>query len=237
MRQQRGPQGLALLLIGEGVKAEVSNTDNGVNLTITAAEAEEVPKVQGRAQMGVKRLQEAAERARKPEGAEGGPPVARRGILKLLAAGTVEIGVENVENGVVVSFTSDKPGVAANLQEKMPEWVATAQQRGQQMDEAMRRWQYTRQALAVLAKEEVTLEVKEVENGLVVTVTADDPEIAEQIKQRLSDYFKGQKDFAKAMEQGGPRRGPSGPRFGPPPGVGRGPRGPHAAPPPPPPAE
>lgn len=205
-QRQRWRPGLALLVAGEGVEVQVANTDNGVDLTLSAEGAEAVEELQNRVQGGVMRLTQTAERAREQMGDQERPAGRRRDIFRLLLDGDLEIGARKTENGMVVSLTSDDPEVVQALQETMPQRVAAARVAGQQLGDAQARWQRTRQAFAVLANDEVKLEVQETEDGISVLITSENPEVVKEIQATLADYFNGQKESAQAALQwgGGP---------------------------------
>jgi hypothetical protein len=157
--------------------------------------------------------------------------------MMLLATGDVEIGVEEIDDGIVVSFSSDDPETVKALQEQMPQWVATAREAGQRQRQGAERRRQMQAARELLANEAVKLEVEETENGILVKVTSDDPELAAQVKENLTAYFEAQAEIARRAGQMGGRgrgagaggRGFGGPgqRFGPQGvrGMGRGPGG------------
>ena len=200
VRERRGPAAapmLAMLLAGENINSQVANTDTGVDLTITTDRPEAVAALQERIQGAVMAIQQV-------EGLRRGPWA------------DVEVSSRKVETGAVVSFTSDRPEVVQRLQQGMPQQVANARAQAQQWGAGAARWQATRDALTVLAREDVKVEVKETDSGITVTITSADPETVKQIKEKLSAYYKGQQEQARTMPQrGGPGMG--------------GPRGPGAA--------
>jgi hypothetical protein len=230
-RGARGPQAarapaLAMLVGGENVQTEISNTDNGVDLTVISTDKERVGDLQARAQAGVTRMEQAAERmgGRFQQAAPNAARL-RRDPMLLLATGAAKVSVKETDDGVVISFTSDDPETVRILQEQMPQWVADARQRGQAQADRMRQMQAAR---ALLANEAVKIEVEETENGIVVKVTSDDPELAKQVKENLPAYFEAQAEMARMAGQGfGARRGggPMGQGFGPGRGQGFGPQG------------
>jgi hypothetical protein len=189
VRERRGPGAapiLAMLLAGENISSEVANTDKGVDLTITTDRPEAVAALQERIQGVVMAIQQT-------EGARRGPWA------------DVEVSSRKVEKGAVVSFTSDRPEVVQRLQQGMPQQVANARAQAQQ---GMARWQATREALTVLAREDVKVEVTETDSGVTITITSADPETVKQIKEKLSPYYKGQQEQARAMlQRGGPGMG------------------------------
>jgi hypothetical protein len=186
VRERRAPAAapmLAMLLAGEGINSQVANTDKGVDLTITTDRPEAVAALQERIQGVVMAIQQA-------EGLRRGPWA------------DAEVSSRKVEKGVVVSFTSDRPEVVQRLQQNLPQQVANARAQAQQ---GMARWQATRDALTVLARDDVKVEVKETDSGVTVTITSADPETVKQIKEKLSPYYKGEQEQARAMLRGGGR--------------------------------
>lgn len=228
-----------MLTAGEGVNVAVANTDNGVDLTITSDSPDEL---RARVQAAVKALERQAKQpAGPPAGPKAGPPGptgAQGGLVRLIASGDVQIATKDVDNGVVVSFTSEKPEVVKRLQASMPEWIGAARERGERVQQMQLHWEKARAALGLIATDEVKIEVKEAENGLTIHVTSDDPAVAQQIKKQLTAYYEGQKEFARMVMSGqagrGPRGGPRGPQAGPPGGPGQHPRPPARTPQPPP---
>jgi len=207
---QRGP-GLFMLLFREDVTCEVTNTDKGVDLKVTSQKPDGVAALQEDVQTVVMNLQGLADQPREP-GAEGGRGRPGRDIMALLAAGDAEISCKKVENGVVVSFTSDKPEVVQRLQQEMPQRVADAREQAQQFRQGFERWQRAREALAVLANEQVKVEVEETAKGISVTVTSENPETVKQIKEKLTAYYQEQQELARNMLRWGARMGgPGGP--------------------------
>ena len=142
-----------------------------------------------------------------------------RGLNGLMAAGDVDISLINADNGVVIRFTSEKPEVVQTLQQEMPQWVGRAQEAGAQVRQLGERARRRREAMELLASDQVALEVKETENGITVNVTSEDPEVIKQIKERLVEYFKNQKELARRAEEranrpAGQAGGPMGPGAG-----------------------
>lgn len=219
-RMGQGPggfrPGLGMLVAGEDVQVEVTNTDNGVDLTITTEDPEAVEALQGRVEGGVMRLEQIAQGARERMGPRRGPGELPGEFFGLLVAGDLEVTSRGVDDGAVVSFTSDRPEVVEALQQNMPQWAAQAQEGGRRWQEMRARWERTREALAVIANEEVNIEVAETDDGITVSITSENPEVVAQIKEKLPEYFEGQQEAARMGAQWG------GGRFGGP-EAGRGP--------------
>lgn len=193
-----GPMLMLMLVQGAG-QAGVTNADAGVDLKLTVDDPQEVAVLQWRVERAVANLESMVERL--AQRAQEGAPAGRqaRGLLGLLAGGDAAISSKNIEDGVVVSFTSDKPEVVQALQQNMPQWVAQAQERGDQARQLQQRARAMREALALLADDKVAVEVEETEQGITVNVTSEDPELAKQIKEKLADYFRNRKEFAQGV--------------------------------------
>lgn len=219
----RWQAGLGILLGIEDTEVKVTNTDDGVTLAIKATDPDALEAVRGETQGGVSALRTIAERAGE-RFAQGPPPgPGPGGLLRMLAAGDVDVAYEETDEGAVVKFTSDKPEVVQALQQRMPQWVAQAQERGQLMAQMRERMEDAREALALIANEGVTIKVEETEDGITVKVTSEDPDLVAQIKEKLSAYYEGQKELAQMTGRLGaaPVIGPPG---GPPAAPLRGPR-------------
>jgi hypothetical protein len=226
--QGRAPA-LVLLVGGENVQTEISNTDDGVKLTIASAEEAGVADLQNRALAGVDRMKQTAERLGE-RFAQGAPNerMLRRDPLLMLAAGDAEVAAEKTDDGVVVTLTSDDPQTVQVIQEQMPQWVATAKEAGQRRQQGAERRRQMQAARELLANEAVKIEVEETEAGIIVKVTSDDPELAKEVKENLPVYFEAQAEIARragqrgGFRQGAGARGPGGQGFGQQGGRGRG---------------
>jgi hypothetical protein len=113
-------------------------------------------------------------------------------LLLLVATGDVDMAAARVDKGMTVSFTSEKPEVVETLQERVPQWVARAQQQGQAGAGMRRRFEQMREAMGLLAEEAVQIVVEQTETGITVTYTSEDPELAEKIKEVLAEYLSAE---------------------------------------------
>ncbi len=229
----RGPRPGLAMLIGQEVEAKVTNTDDGVDVAVTPKDTAQIEAVQERIEGGVIGLERMAERMRENAGTRAAR-MGQNSVMGLLAAGDVELASRRTEDGAIISFTSEKPDVTQTLQENMTQWVADAQAQGAQRGGpgGGARWAQTREALGVLAKDEVKIEVEQVDDGIVVKITSEDEETVKAIKEKLTEYYKGQQETARQTLSragrggfGGGRRGGQGGggfggrrRQGPPPG-------------------
>jgi len=191
--QGRGPvagprlarPGLTLprLLTSPTANVEVVNTDNGVDVRLTAEEKLYFPRMQQIARAWVEQVN----RYRSAEERPAAPPPAGSGaVLGLIASGKVKLTAENLDNGVVLRFTTEDAELVKEIQQRVGTWVTQTRSAAQ-----------IQQALAVLANDKVKLEVKKTDKGITVLVTSDDPELIEQIQTKLAPYFQGQKEYAK----------------------------------------
>jgi hypothetical protein len=217
-----------LLLERPEAETTVTNTDKGVDLTMKAKNPRQVVALQEQVQQAVMNLEQLRERLAQAPQQRGQRADA---LLGLLAGGDLVVSSRKTDDGVVVSFASDKPEVVQTLQQSMPQWVAQAQARAGRVGQ---RRQATLDALQILANEQVKVEVKETDKGIVIEVTSDDPALAKEVKEKLAEYFRNQQTQARnlvraqealdaglpggpaglgARRQGGamPRRGPAGP--------------------------
>ena len=201
---QGGP-GLMMLFGSSEAQSEITNVGAGVEVKITVDDPKKLGPLQEQVARSIVRLQDIAERERpltdRPDlGREGG-------LAGLIMSGAVDVSSRQAENGMVLTFTSDKPEVVQRLQQEMPEYVAQARARIEQFAQMQKRAQQMREALRLLADDAVKIDVKETDNGLVVNVTSTDPEVAKQIKEKLVEYFQNQKEFARRIGRIGGRHG------------------------------
>ncbi len=221
---ERARPGLETLLTAEDMDVQVVKTDAGVELTITTTKPDLVPRLQRVAQTGVERLERFG--AAGPEAGlpQGDLPVRSGRILSLVWSGDLIISARDIDDGVVVSFTSDNADVVTRIHEHVPQWVSETAERQEGGARGARRMAQSREALTLLASDKVKLEVKETDKGITINVTSDDPEVAKQIREKLPAYYEGQKDLAGRAQQW-MGRGQQWMRRGPQ-GMGRGQQGP-----------
>jgi hypothetical protein len=206
----RAGGGLEFVLAGPGAEeVDVVNTDDGVDLVITA-EAENVERLQARLEGLVTGLKHAAGRGFGPAAPPGieGPP----GVLGLILRGEAEIDVHKTDDGAVVSLTSGNPDVVHALQENAPDWVAQARERFQRARRGMQRRAHARRALELVASEQVQIETEETKGGVAVLVTSDDPDLVERLRREVPEGIDALKEFARRMDEWRERRGEWGER-------------------------
>jgi uncharacterized alkaline shock family protein YloU len=175
---------------GEGTTTKLANTAKGVDVTLTAAKAEDVGKLQDSVQQDVMNLQQMRERMAQQAGNAPRAPQGGRGGMALLFSEDVNVTTKKIDNGVVISLTSDKPEVVQQLQQSIP-----------QMVEMRTRMEQARQAAALLANPDVKMEVKQTDSGITVTYTSTNPDLAKQIQEKLPAYLEQQKEFARNAAQ------------------------------------
>ncbi|NLW49424.1 MAG: hypothetical protein GXY85_01090 [Candidatus Brocadiaceae bacterium] len=179
---------LAVFLGGETEGVQVLNAPDGVDLKMTADEPARVTALQLRVAEGVAaglaRTQERTQRRRARPGQPERPLRAGAGPAALLAE-DVGVSARNTDDGVIVSFTSTRPEVVQALQERMPQWVDA-------LSERARRARRTQEARRLLRDQQVAMDVQETGNGIVVTITSDDPEVAARIRDLLPEHLQAQ---------------------------------------------
>jgi hypothetical protein len=220
---RRGPprQGLGFLRWGREVDVEVIETDDGVVLKITPKDPEKLEQSQDRLARATEAVNDRLAAARERLGEDGPPaPPEARGLFPLLLRGSVELASQETDEGVTITLRSEDAEIVERLHERVPEMVERAGEIRERAERRRERRGSTREALALLAEEEVAVTVEETDDGITVAVSSEDPEVAEQIRERLPAYFEGQKGFARQARRWRRymhgRRGPEGPRgFGP----------------------
>jgi len=219
---ERRPGMAAILTVNEILATEganVVNTDNGVDVTVTAEGAEKVADLQARTTEAVNAVQGMVANAQDAAG-DRVRQMPRRGLFGFLLSGDVTLTSANIDNGVVLSFTSDKPDVVEQLKTEMPNWIEQSRQRAQNIAVMQRQ----AQARELLADEGVKIETAAVDGGLTITITSTDPATIAKIQEIMKTYFEdvaAQGNFVRAMRaralergQGGRGRGPAVPGEG-----------------------
>lgn len=199
---------MAELLGTEG--AEVANTQDGVDVTITAEGDEALTNLQTTAAELVTKLQDMVALA---QDAQADQRRQRRGggLYGPLLAGKVELSAANIDDGVVLSFTTDDAEQVQQLQQDMAQSLERSAQRRQMMAAAERRTNI----MALLNNDAVVIETADADGGITIAITSDDAELAAQIQELLKDYFDGVKAEAQRRQEmmerwrqrGGGRRG------------------------------
>ena len=197
--QQRHAMRAGMELVGllghEG--ATIENTEAGIDVTITTDE--DVQELQNEVQENLDEFLKAIAEmpARQPEGD-------RPAFLPFqLMHGEATVTMENVENGVVLSFDSKDPEVVQQIQEGAPQM----QERAARMRQMRQQWQTRQQAHEILSQENVTIQTVKTDGGVVVTVTSDDPETQAKLQELLPEFFKGMGEMRRNRERDGDRAG------------------------------
>ncbi len=186
-----------LLFASDAVEVEVTDTDQGADVAISTHDAGLVEKLQQRAEATVKRLRQLAKAgAAGPRRARPLPGGAGQ-LARFLRKGDVHIEARNTDDGVILSFTTPDKRIAQRLQNGIRRWVTY----GRLRVEMRRRGAQMREALSLLASDDVRVEVKQTDEGITVNVTSDKPEVVKQIKEKLAGYYSAQKEFAGGMQE------------------------------------
>lgn len=176
-----------VLLVASG-NMECSNTSDGVKLTITTDRPKLVARLQQQAQARLDRLTQAPASGRH----------AHRGLGALIASGKLKASVQDLDNGVAVTFSSSDAALVQRLQSELPKAVAV--HKAMAVIEAR-----TRQLERVLASGKVTVDVHQTAGGVSVTFASSDPKLAAEIKDRLpaclADIAKNGQLIAQYREQ------------------------------------
>ena len=208
-------------LTAEGVDVTVTEHADGVTILVTS----DNPKLAERIKAGVpesmrhlrKRLYDARER-RQPEGAgrggvgRGGRPMPPRmaGGFGLLASEEVDMQFAPRDDGVAIVLSTQNPDLAAQLKKVLPKQI-----------EAMRRAGPAKRAqgdlLRLAASGQVKVKLTELDDGVTLTLTSDNPEVAacclSCAARQIRHIEEGKRKF-RAQERKGQRaraRGPIGP--------------------------
>ncbi len=195
---------LAGLLADPASHVEVALTDDGVELII-ATEPERVEELRERAHRAAGALERVAARLEE-RGLEEGRLMPRGGpgLLGVAARGEMRVEVRDIDDGVVLSLTSDKPEVVERLHERMPQMVEAARERAEQRREwAERAGRPERRgaALGLLAHDEVDVQVRETDEGVVIRVTSEDPELAHSIREELPGAIERLQEFGERRRE------------------------------------
>ncbi len=200
--QGRAGGGLHSLLAGDGAEVTVTNVDDGVQVKITA-KPEMVRLLQARAEAAVLEVEHLAGRAaeRLRERAEAPAGRAPVGVMGLLLRGDAQISAENVDGGVVLHLSSEKPELVETLQEATSRWVAQVRERaGQARDQALNAGR-NREVLRLLASKDVQVKAIETDKGVTITVDSDNPDIAARIKEEIPDSVEALKELARQLAE------------------------------------
>ncbi len=188
--------GLDFLVGLDGHEVAIENTEQGVNLVVTA-EPDHVERVQSQVKSGISRLEWIRERA-----AEHEPPLPEErppGVLGLTIDGKLRAATHETQDGVVVSFTAEEPGVVEVLHEKMPAWVADARERAEERRRRELQMREAKRTLLSLVMERAWVKTEPTADGVVVHIHSDDPQVAEQLKQGVPAGIEMVVSFGRRM--------------------------------------
>ncbi len=193
--------GLGMLLSVEGVEAKVVNTAQGVDILVTVDAPERVEALRRRVEKGMQFVDQLVDIAREQAPRKTRLRGAGSDAFSLLVAEKVKLNAAEIENGMAISVTTEDPEVVKELQEQAPGWLEEAGERREWMLKLRRRGVKTTQAVALIGKDEVKFEIVEIDNGIAINITSEDPELAQQIKEKLPAYLKWQKAVGGAARR------------------------------------
>lgn len=204
---QRGGAMMAVfgLLGTEG--AVVANAEKGIDITIVAEGEEAIKALQDKTTAAITAYTEAAAAA-PAEGDAGG----RRGgrgqdnLYGLVMSGDVAVTSANIENGVVISLTSEKPEVVQKLQENGKVWVERMAQ-GAALRERYRKarkpapchWRPGFRGLIWGGK--VAVNAARIDEGIVVSIASDDEPTAKLVQQNMPQWIREATESRKQAEE------------------------------------
>ncbi|MFO7956438.1 MAG: hypothetical protein R6X33_05020 [Candidatus Brocadiia bacterium] len=115
--------GLGRLFAHEATDVDVKPTDDGARVAITSDNPEVVERLHAQGLRRFMRLQ----RGRREAGGRQRP--AQAPLMGLMARGDVEVRPRKTDEGIVLDFTSSRPGVRKALQERLPRMAEEARER------------------------------------------------------------------------------------------------------------
>jgi len=115
----------------------------------------------------------------------------------------VNIKVERETDGVTILFTSEKPEVAQRIKQVLPQRIKAMRQMAMHMQQrrATDMPEGMPAHMPFLARKDVQVHTKPLDDGVALTVTSDDPEVAAQIRRlmpRQAQMMRGMLQFARA---------------------------------------
>jgi len=127
------------------------------------------------------------------EGAAAAPTLAQE----------VNIKAERETDGVTILFTSEKPEVAQRIKQVLPQRIKAMRQIAMHMQQrrATGMPKGMPAHMPLLARKDVQVHTKPLDDGVALTVTSDDPEVAAQIRRlmpRQAQMMRGMLQFARA---------------------------------------
>ena len=194
----------------EAVAVKVKQQKNGVSIAVTSdkpAVAERIKKVlpefiesmRNRRQDRRERIQERGGDRRPGEGTQPG---------NLLASKALDVQVEQIDGGVLITVTSDNPKVAERIKVNLPKRLQFLRQLVQA------RRDRREQPLQNLPPGAVDVDVLPTEKGVVVVISSDNPRVAQAIREQLPERIKMLMDLGRARQELREERQPRPGQFG-----------------------
>ena len=208
---QRAPRrgnAAMMFLVNEAVNTTVTENEDGVTILLTSDKPEVAERIKAAVPERIERMrQRVAERAgaegRRPErmrervaerpGAEGRRPMPRmaRG-LGLLASPEVHVQFAPRDDGIAIVVSTDNPNLAAHLKTEVPRQIdamrlLASTMRQRRMQAGAQLALAARQDLLRLAlSDKVKVQKVELDDGVTLTFTSDDPEVAARLKKQAA---------------------------------------------------
>ena len=155
-----------------------------------------------------------------PGPARGGPPGAAQGMrllglaraamepLVLFGGEDAKTQVANTDKGVDITVTAAKPEDVAKLQEAVQSSVTRVQQAVQaaeavrgRMGEQGARPRARRDLRALLASGQATIDAKKTDNGMIVSLSSDKPEVVQMIQQDAPKWVAEERTREQRMAE------------------------------------
>jgi len=186
------------LLTMEDADLVVANADNGVELTLTTGKPEAVEPLQERVERVVQGIHQGMAKvaARGRQGLAKGPKAGMiaNNLASLLWGGDVEVSSWRVEQGIVVTITSEDGETARLIRDNMPQWIEQAGERKKLREEAMRRYRLRVALNQLLAQGKIRVETVQADDGVTVKFISDDPAVVGKLQELLPGYFEAMQE-------------------------------------------
>jgi len=220
------------------VDVDVTENDDGVTIHLTTEDADIAKKLQENLPERIEQLREHA-RTRAQRRQQVRERREERGIevpegLNLLASDEVRVEVVPTDAGADILMVSDNRDVVAQIKETVPQCIENAR-RFRKRVRALRQHVAEHpgamlrgaQMLRLMLSPEVGSKLTETDNGVVIELFSDDPELAEKLKTVLPKRFESLRQLREKLGEAGPppelmrqrmmqrRKRMEGPRMGP----------------------
>jgi len=190
---------LGWLLAGDETDVRAEPTDHGVRIVLTTDNAEMLQRLRWRVRGSVRSLSQVGSQAG-PRAGQPAPP-GRSRLTALILNGELELEPEDVDDGVAVVMRASDPAIVKRLQAEVPRLVERAQDR-RGAPGAMRGGTREMQAgMLLLGARNTDVDIRTVDAGVVVRITADDPELAERIKAAVPELIEQLQERGRAMRE------------------------------------